>query len=137
MPITGASSGIGAELSYIFAEKDDDLILVGRDEERLTAMQDNVKAKSGKLPTTSRRTCLYLTLPSSFTITSQRRGLRWMSWVNIAGLGGAGDTFEQPIELAERMMTLNCISLVQLTQLFGRDGQKGPLRDATVIKRRW
>ena len=41
--------------------------------------------------------------------------------VNGAGLGGAGDTFEQPIELAEAMTTLNCTTLVVLSQLFGRD----------------
>jgi len=41
--------------------------------------------------------------------------------VNGAGLGGAGETLEQPIELVERMTVLNCISLVQLTQLFGND----------------
>jgi short-subunit dehydrogenase len=41
--------------------------------------------------------------------------------VNGAGLGGAGDVLDQPIELTERMTILNCVSLVQLTQLFGRD----------------
>jgi len=50
-----------------------------------------------------------------------KQGFEVSVLVNGAGLGAAGDTLEQPIELAERMTYLNCISLVQLTQLFGRD----------------
>ncbi len=41
--------------------------------------------------------------------------------VNNAGLGAAGETMEQPIELAERITTLKCIALVPLTLLFGSD----------------
>jgi hypothetical protein len=119
--ITGASSGIGAELSYIFADKGHDLILVGRDEEQLDAVRKNVKDRYGK---------------SAYTVSSDlsvpgaakqlydhilREGHTVDILVNGAGLGGAGDPFTQPIELTEQMTTLNCISLVQLTQLFGRD----------------
>lgn len=119
--ITGASSGIGAELSYIFAEKGHDLILVGRNEEQLAAVKQNVKAKFGKIAYTITSD---LSLPGAAKqlydhVTTE--GFKVDVLVNSAGLGGAGDTFEQPIELAERMTTLNCISLVQLTQLFGRD----------------
>jgi short-subunit dehydrogenase len=41
--------------------------------------------------------------------------------VNNAGLGAAGDPFEQDVEFAERMVTLNCITPVQLAHLFGND----------------
>ncbi|KAK5188852.1 hypothetical protein LTR99_011088 [Exophiala xenobiotica] len=85
--ITGASSGIGAELSYIFAEHGHNLVLVGRNKEQLENVKTNVETK----------------------------------YVNNAGLGAAGETMEQPIELAERMTTLNCIALVPLTLLFGSD----------------
>lgn len=119
--ITGASSGIGAELSYIFAEKGHDLILVGRNEEQLEAVKNNVSNKYGKKA---------YTIASDLSIQGAakrlydhvvERGFMVDVLVNGAGLGGAGDTFEQSIELAERMTTLNCTSLVQLTQLFGRD----------------
>ncbi|EON66106.1 hypothetical protein W97_05349 [Coniosporium apollinis CBS 100218] len=46
--ITGASSGIGAELSYIFAERGHDLILVGRNEDQLDAVKSNVEKKYRK-----------------------------------------------------------------------------------------
>lgn len=118
--ITGASSGIGAELSYIFAEKGHDLILVGRDEGQLEAVKKNVGDKFGKSATTI---SLDLSLQGSAKslydqVTNQ--GLQVDVLVNNAGLGGAGDTLEQPIELSERMTTLNCITVVQLSQLFGR-----------------
>ncbi len=41
--------------------------------------------------------------------------------VNNAGFGAAGEALEQPIELDQRMITLDCIALVQLTLLFGKD----------------
>jgi hypothetical protein len=119
--ITGASSGIGAELSYIFAEKGHNLILVGRNEEQLRAVKNNVEERYGK---TAYTISTDLSLPSAAKqlydhVTNE--GFTVDVLVNGAGLGGAGDTLEQPIDLAERMTTLNCTSLVQLTQLFGRD----------------
>jgi short-subunit dehydrogenase len=50
-----------------------------------------------------------------------KEGYKVDALVNGAGLGGAGDTFSQLIEPAERITILDCISLVQLTQLFGKD----------------
>jgi hypothetical protein len=119
--ITGGSSGIGAELAYIFAEKGHDLILVGRNADQLEAVKKNVETKYGKKANTIG---CDLSLPGSAKelydhIT--KAGLKVDVLVNNAGLGGAGDTLEQPIELAERMIQLNCTSLVQLSQLFGRE----------------
>jgi hypothetical protein len=119
--ITGASSGIGAELSYIFAEKGHDLILVGRNEEQLEAVRKNVIEKFGK---TAYTITSDLSLPGAAKDLYEhvtKKGFQVDVLVNGAGLGGAGDTLQQPIELAERMTTLNCTSLVVLTQLFGRD----------------
>lgn len=119
--ITGASSGIGAELSYIFASKGHDLILVGRNEDQLKAVKDNVTKKYGK---TSHIITTDLSLPGSAKQLYdhiRKNDLVVDVLVNGAGLGGAGDTLEQPIEMVERMTHLNCTSLVQLSQLFGRD----------------
>jgi len=119
--ITGASSGVGAEISYIFAEKGHDLILVGRNEEQLEAIKDNISEKYGRktytissdlsIPGAARKLYDYVT----------EKGFVVDVLVNGAALGGAGDTFEQSIELAEGMTTLNCTSLVVLWQLFGKD----------------
>ncbi|KPM45264.1 hypothetical protein AK830_g1284 [Neonectria ditissima] len=45
--ITGASSDVGAELGYVFAERGHDLILVGQDDEQLQAVKNNVEGKGG------------------------------------------------------------------------------------------
>jgi len=119
--ITGASSGIGAELSYIFAEKGHELILVGRNEDQLAAVKRNVEDKFSAVAVTIQSD---LSLPGSakkLYEAVKEKDLVVDVLVNGAGLGGAGDTFSQSIELAEQMTTLNCTSLVQLTQLFGND----------------
>jgi predicted amino acid dehydrogenase len=58
--ITGASSGIGAELSYIFAEHGHDLVLVRRNKEQLECVKNNVESKYGK---TARTIALDLSVP--------------------------------------------------------------------------
>ncbi|KAK5998037.1 Dehydrogenase/reductase SDR family member 7 [Cladobotryum mycophilum] len=122
--ITGGSSGIGAELAYIFAQKGHDLILVGRDLNQLQAVKRSVQEKYSKAAGTI---MLDLSIPGTARQLYDRvtgEGFAVDVLVNNAGLGGTGDTLEQPIELCERMTTLNCITPVQLTQLFGRDMAK-------------
>jgi len=119
--ITGASSGIGAELSYILAEHGHDLILVGRNEDQLKTVESNIKQKADQ---TVHTIACDLSLPGAAKklydhIKSQ--GVDVDVLVNGAGLGGAGETFEQSIDFAERMIMLNCVALTQLTQLFGAD----------------
>jgi hypothetical protein len=104
--ITGASSGIGAELSYIFAERGHDLVLVGRNEEQLESVKNNIERKYGK---SARAIAVDLSIPSSpkqLYEQVKNDGLAVEILVNNAGLGGAGETMEQPIELVERMTAL-------------------------------
>jgi len=94
---------------------------VGRNEEQLAAVKKNVEDKfSGVAYTISSD----LSLPGSakhiYEGVKEKR-LTVDVLVNGAGLGAAGDIFTQPIDLAERMTMLNCVALVQLTQLFGGD----------------
>jgi len=119
--ITGGSSGIGAELSYIFASKGHDLIIVGRSDDQLAAVRDNIKQNFGRTVYT---VSTDLSIPGSAKKLYDHvkaQGWRVDILVNDAALGASGDTMDQPLELVERMTTLNCITLVQLTQLFGRD----------------
>jgi hypothetical protein len=119
--ITGASSGIGAELSYIFAAHGHDLVLIGRNKEQLENVKANVESKYGK---TARTIALDLSIPGTpkqLYDQVKSEGLTVEVLVNNAALGAAGETMEQPLELVDRMTTLNCITPVQLTQLFGKD----------------
>jgi hypothetical protein len=119
--VTGASSGIGAELSYIFASHGHDLVLVGRNEDQLRVVQDAIEQKYHR---TAHVVSTDLSVPGAAKHLYDKvvqQGLEVNVLVNGAGLGGAGDVLEQPIELTARMTILNCVSPVQLTQLFGRD----------------
>jgi hypothetical protein len=119
--ITGASSGIGAELAYILAQHGHDLLLVGRNEEQLEAVKSNIQSKFRRKATT---VATDLSLPGAAKELydwTKANGHTVNVLINNAGLGGAGDPFEQGIDFAERMTTLNCITLVQLSQLFGKD----------------
>jgi len=124
--ITGGSSGIGAELAYVFANRGHDLVLVGRNEEQLETVRRNIEQKYKQNVCTIASD---LSLPGAAKQLYENvisKGFNVSVLVNNAGLGAAGETLEQPIEIAERMTTLNCITLVQLTQLFGRDmAQRG------------
>lgn len=120
--ITGASSGIGAELSYIFAEKGHNLVLVGRTEEQLEAVKNNVGARFKKhAHTIAMDLSEHGAAQRLYDRVTKEEQLVVDVLVNNAGLGAAGSTMEQPVELSERMTVLNCITPVQLTQLFGRD----------------
>jgi hypothetical protein len=119
--ITGGSSGIGAELAYIFAKRGHELVLVGRNAEQLEKVKLNVEQKYKRNVHTI---VSDLSLPGSakqLYDDVKSKGLTISVLVNNAGLGAAGETLEQPIEIVERMTILNCITPVQLTQLFGRD----------------
>ncbi|KAI1814569.1 hypothetical protein GGS20DRAFT_547935 [Poronia punctata] len=121
--VTGASSGIGAELTYILASKGHDLVLVGRNEEQLEAVKRNV-LKVGKTGVTCHTIAMDLSMPGAAKELYDRVtkfGLTVDILVNGAGLGGAGETLEQPIEFTERLTYVNCITPVQLAQLFGKD----------------
>jgi uncharacterized protein len=48
--ITGASSGIGAELARVFATHDHDLVLVARREDRLQTLADDIAARARRRP---------------------------------------------------------------------------------------
>jgi hypothetical protein len=124
--ITGGSSGIGAELAYIFANRGHDLVLVGRNEEQLDAVKRNVEQKYSRNVDTIASDLSVAGAAKQLYEHVTNKGLEVSVLVNNAGLGAAGDTLEQPIDIAERMITLNCITLVQLTQLFGQDmAQRG------------
>jgi hypothetical protein len=119
--IVGGSSGIGAEMSYIFAERGHDLILVGRNEEQLQAVKKNVEEKFKKIAYIIASDLSVHGAAEKLYNHVVQQGFTVDVLINSAGLGAHGDTLEQSIEMVDRMTTLNCISVVQLTQLFGRD----------------
>lgn len=120
--ITGGSSGIGAELAYIFAQKGNELVLVARDEEQLQAVKRNIETKyGGKARTITADLSLPGNAKNLYDHVTKELGLQIDVLVNNAGVGAGGDPMTQSIDLTEKMTYLNCIAPVQLIQLFGKD----------------
>jgi len=122
--ITGASSGIGFELSKIFAKNGYNLVLVSRNKQRLDVIateienQNNIKAKvlSKDLSKTSAPQELYDDLISD--------GIRIDVLVNNAGFGINGRFVDYNPDKHMELIQLNVTSLTLLCNLFGTDMAK-------------
>jgi uncharacterized protein len=112
--ITGASSGIGAVYADRLAQRGYDLLLIARDQKRLSGRAANLSAKTGRtveiLPAdlTLRSDLLHVEerLRSDHTITAL---------VNNAGFGATSQLIDSKIEELENMIQLNVTALTRLT----------------------
>ncbi len=116
--ITGASDGLGAALSRVFAANGHDTVLVARRLDRLDALADEIGAAGAKRPVTI---ALNLTSPDALETLPQavrNAGLTTQYLVNNAGFGLLGRVAEldQTEQLA--MLDLNMRALTGLTLRF-------------------
>ncbi len=117
--ITGASAGIGAQFAELCAERGCDLILVARDEARLAAVAERVRARGAKaeiLPAD-------LSQPGVEASIAERveaKGLVVEYLVNNAGFGSGGEFLDLPIEKELGAIAVNCSALVALCHRFGQ-----------------
>jgi len=116
--ITGASAGIGLELSKLFAADHYDLILLARREDKLLQLKKELEQR---FSIQAHLIVKDLSVPQSanevFT-TVQEQGLPVDYLINNAGFGHLGEFAETDLEVLRRMMQLNMVSLTELTHLF-------------------
>lgn len=115
--ITGASSGIGAEIARLAAADGGNLLLIARREKRLAALQEELGTTHG---VTVRILPLDLTNPAAAKDVAQYvagKGLQVECLVNNAAFGGYGLFHEQPLERNLQMIQLNTCSVAALTRL--------------------
>ena len=111
--ITGASSGIGAELARIHAARKGDLILVARRLDRLESLGDELEAAHGISVTPVEAD---LATPEGIEATmAAAEGREVEVLVNNAGFGGRGTFLEHERERELSMIDLNVRALVDLT----------------------
>lgn len=118
--VTGASSGIGRELARVCAREGHDLVVVARDERRLTDLADELRAKHGVAVKVLPKDLSRLTSAEEIAEELRRDGTEVELLVNDAGYAVYGDFAE--IDLAEELdlIRVNLIALTQLTKLFVR-----------------
>jgi short-subunit dehydrogenase len=117
--ITGASSGIGKELAYVMASKGHDLVLVARNLKELNAISTDIQAT-----TSSHVHVIALDLSvagSAKKLYDQTKKEKIQILVNNAGVGLRGDFFNDDVARTTAMAQLNMVSLMELSQLFGKD----------------
>ena len=122
--ITGASSGIGLEMAKYLASMDYELILVGRNKEKLEALQNELNISSQlvimDLSDSTKVKELYITMKNENIDIL----------INNAGFGDFGRFEETDVNTDLEMINTNITAVHLLTKLFLRDMKK---RDSGYI----
>lgn len=116
--ITGASSGIGKELSRIHAEKGGNLIVVARREDKLDALKFELEKKYSVSVTTIVKDLSKPNAAKELFDEVQNLNIQVDYLINNAGFGLRGKFHELPWERQQQMINLNMVALTELMYLF-------------------
>lgn len=116
--ITGASSGIGAELARVFARHGHRLALAARRAERLHALADEIAKHGGSRPLVITVDLAQANGGDLIETALTREGCEPHFVVNNAGFGLAGPAVSQPRSRQLEMIDLNIRSLTDLSLRF-------------------
>ena len=112
--ITGASSGIGAVYADRLAKRGYDLILVARNEQRLSAVADRLRSEASR-----QITVLPADLNDKTSLAKVEAVLRddpnITMLVNNAGVGSVASVLQADVDTMEAMIYLNVTALTRLT----------------------
>lgn len=118
--ITGASGGIGYELTKLFARDKYNLILVSRDEEKLNKVAEEIK-KDHKLKVEIIARDLSLeNSASEIFLELKNKNIQVDVLINNAGFGVSGDFKDTLLEKEVSMIKVNILALTQMAKLFLR-----------------
>lgn len=116
--ITGASSGIGAELAKLFAADGTDLVLVARRKEELDALAQELTARHSINVHVLAEDLSRANTPQFIHSELMERGVRVDVLVNNAGFGALGKVSEIGLQRQADMIQVNLVALTKLTRLF-------------------
>jgi uncharacterized protein len=115
--ITGASSGIGAELARVFAARGCPLVLAARRHERLEALADEIRRGHGVPVEVMALDLGDREAPQDLRDMLQEQGIAVHTLVNNAGFGLRGYFASLPHEKQLAMIDLNVTALTSLCRL--------------------
>jgi uncharacterized protein len=116
--ITGASSGIGLELSHLFARDGYRLVLVARSRGALRELGDDLQSRYHIPVRISPKDLAHPASPSELHSELQEAGIVLDVLVNNAGFGVGGAFLETDWNSEAEMMQVNMVALTHLTKLF-------------------
>ena len=116
--ITGASSGIGAELARVFAAHGHELVLVARRERELAALADAIAATGGRRPTVLAFDLAQRDAVARVAAELAAHELEPANVVNNAGFGLAGLSASLDRDEQLTMIDLNVRALTELSLVF-------------------
>ncbi len=119
--ITGCTGGIGKELCLKFAKDQWNLVLIGRNIEKLNELSNKLKEEFGR---TSWVICQDLREPNAskkIYAEVKRLDLKVDVLIQAAGFGVYGDFLERDAFLHRELIYVNLQELVELCHLFGKD----------------
>ena len=116
--ITGASSGIGYELTKLFARDRYNLVLVARSEAKLQQIDSELTAEFGITVKIIPKDLALPTSPEEIWQELQTEGITIDVLVNNAGFATYGLFANTELEPELKMMQLNMVTLTHLTKLF-------------------
>lgn len=116
--ITGASSGIGLELTRLFAADGYRLVLVARNRAALQQIGEQLQSQHGIEVRISPKDLAHQASPSELFQELQEAGIALDVLVNNAGFGGSGPFLQTDWQHEAEMIQVNIVALTQLTKLF-------------------
>lgn len=119
--ITGASSGIGRELTKLFAEYGFDLVLVARNEAALNEIASQLTARQPVSVTVVPKDLSLPQAPEEIYDTLKQASIAVDVLVNNAGTQVYGALQDTDTSEQLRLIQVNLVALTHLTMLFGRE----------------
>lgn len=119
--VTGATSGIGYELSKLFAKDGYNLVLVARNPDLLQEVTDKLKAEYSVEITPLPKDLFIPSSAAEIYETTQNMGITINVLVNDAGQGEWGPFVSTALERDLDIIQLNISSLVSLTKFYLKD----------------
>lgn len=116
--ITGTTSGIGYELSKLFANDGFNLVLVSRDNERLRTQKEDLKRIYGVDIYTIAKDLSEVRASEDVFLEVKNQGIHIDILVNNAGFNESGSFQNTDIEKELRMIQVHITSLTHFTKLF-------------------
>jgi hypothetical protein len=125
--VTGASSGIGAELARVYSEEGYNVVLVARRKQKLAKLAKELQGNGSEVHVIAMDLSAKEAARELFDAV-QQLDIQIDALVNNAGFTYLGAFLDQDLDNAHEMMQLNLVTLVSLTYLFANpmvDAGKG------------